>query len=239
MWLDRGVFSVQPVSLMSNAGFSELRAGHAAAALKLAQGERVADERAGNLQTMALADLLASRAALALGRPGESSRHLEAAEAYWNTNAKGNARMLLESTLHRAELQLAAGSDLDARDRAEAALQSLGYPDRMSAAGLDRVLRLSARTLLRTGNPAKAVDRASSALEVSKRVARDERKSADVEAALLRAQAYAALDRPVDALADARLAVEALRNGLGSDHATTSSAEALVATLSSTGKGRR
>ena len=57
-WLDRGVFSVQPLALQANVGFSEMRMGNPAEALRLAESERAADQRAGNAFQIALADFL-------------------------------------------------------------------------------------------------------------------------------------------------------------------------------------
>ena len=111
-------------------------------------------------------------------------------------------------------------------------LASLGYPERTTAPGLDRPLRLSARLLIRAGDPGKALEHASAALAVSRRLARNERGSADVgEAELIRAQACVAMGRPADARADAGLAVDALRAGFGPDHPTTRVAVELLATV--------
>jgi serine/threonine-protein kinase len=229
-WLDRGTFSVTPLGTLNSAGFAELRAGNAAEALRLAEAERAAAEAAGNRSLVALTDLLAARSLLALGRPGESRARIEAAEAVWQTNARGNARLLLEASMHRAELLAAEGQVAAARDAAAAIVSSLGFPTSDTTPGLDRALRLSARLHLQADDPARAAEHAAAALAVARRLARDETKSADVgEAALLHAQALKALGRPAEAAGQAQLAVDALTAGFGADHALTTVAVALLA----------
>ena len=233
-WLGRGVFPVLPLATQSNLGFAELRMGDGAEALRLADAERTAAQRAGNPLQAAIADLLAARALLALGRPAESSARLASAERFWQTNPRGYARLLVEAALHRAEVEAAAGDGEAARATVDQILASLDYPARDTAPGLDRALRLSARLHLEAGTAAPAAANASSALAISRRIARDERRSADVgESALLRARASQALGRHPAALDDARLSAEALTNGLGPTHAATVEAGRLLATLSS------
>ena len=95
--------------MRSNAGFAELLLGNAAEALRLAEAERTTDIAAGNPLQAALADLLAARSLLRLGQPEASARRLDAAEGFFQSNPRNFARMLTETTLHRAELQRAAG----------------------------------------------------------------------------------------------------------------------------------
>lgn len=231
-WLDRGVFAVSPLALRSNAGLPELLTGNPDEAVRLARAERSASERAGSLADVAFADLLESRALLVLGRIGESRARLDAADTFWKKNPQANGPQLVETTLLRANILAAEGQVLEARQGVAAVLASLGYPDRKTSSGLDRALKLSARLSLVAGDAAGAVDHASDALALSKSIARDERKSADVgESALLRAQAYQALDRHADAMTYAQLAAAALGEGLGSDHTLTAQAKALVSTL--------
>jgi eukaryotic-like serine/threonine-protein kinase len=232
-WLERGVFAVEPVALRANVGTNEARVGNAARALQLADGERASAERAGSPFNVALANLLAARAHLALGQSSDARARLDAAEATFKKNERGNARLLVETGLIGADILAAERHVSDARRSVASILASLGYPAGKTAPGLDRALRLSARLSMVDGDPARALEHASDALGISRRIARDERHSADVgEAALLRAQALHALGRPADALGDATLAADALGYGLGPDHATTKAAAVLVAALS-------
>jgi serine/threonine-protein kinase len=232
-WLGRDVMPVAPVAMQSNIGFSYLRMGEATEALRLADAERATDDRAGNPVQGAIADLLASRALLALDRLDEARGRLDRAERFWQTNPQGFARMLVEARLVRNEHAALEGRVADALDDMARLKASLGYPERTSTPGLDRTLRLEAQLRLQAGEPAAAVDAASGALELARRLARDERSSADVgEAALLRARGYAALGRTADAAGDTRLAVDALTAGLGPGHPTTAVAVALLEALS-------
>jgi tetratricopeptide (TPR) repeat protein len=239
-WFDRGVFPVTPLAVQSNIGFSALRMGDAAAALRLADAEHAADLGAGNPLQAALADLLAARALLALGRLDEAETRLHTAETFWQTNPKAYARMLVEGGLVGAELRAARGDLSGAVEAVTAIVHSLGYPDRTNAPGLDRALRLSARLRLRTGAPAIAAQHAAAALDLAARTARDPRASADVgEAALLRAQAHQALGRANEARADAALAREALGSGLGPDHPLSADAAVMVAAVEATSSAAR
>jgi serine/threonine-protein kinase len=231
-WIGRETMPVPPIAMQSNIGFSALRVGDAAEALRLAEAERAVDEKAGNPFAAAVADLLASRALLDLGRIAESRARIDAAEEFWKTNPRGFARMLVEASLQRAELLAAEGNVRPAIADVDSILSSLDYPARANAAGLDRALKLCARLSIAAGDPGRAVATASDALAIARRIARDERASADVgEAALLRAQAYQALGRADEALADARLAAEALGAGLGPDHTTAAAAASLLSAL--------
>ncbi|MEZ5285363.1 MAG: serine/threonine-protein kinase [Vicinamibacterales bacterium] len=238
-WLDRDVFPVAPIAVQANVGFSALRLGRAEEALRLAEAERSADVRAGNPAAAAIADLLAARALLPLGRAAESTRRVEAAEAFWSTNPRGFARLLLEARMHRAELRAAGGDRIGASAESAEILTSLGYPSETRAPGLDRVLRLAARLAIDAGNPAPAVGFATDALAIATTIARDPASSADVgEAALLRAQAQAALGEQTRADADAQFAAQALEASLGSDHASTAAARTLLSRAPATPPAR-
>ena len=77
-----------------------------------------------------------------------------------------------------------------------------------------------------------ALSRASDALAVASRVARDPRRSADAgDAALLRARAHLALGHDAEARQDVELAQAALGTGLGPGHALTAEANALAVRL--------
>ena len=76
---------------------------------------------------------------------------------------------------------------------------------------------------------ARAESLAGDALAIARRNARDEAASSDVGlAALLRAEAREALGRRADASLDIALAVKALTNALGADHADTRRAQELA-----------
>ncbi len=227
-WLDRGVFPVTPLAVQSNIGLAELRIGNPAEALRLADAERLADVKAGNPLLAAVADLLASRALLALDRPDEAARRLDAAEAFLRQNARGNARVLVQASLVRAEILAATGPLAPAIALVEQTLAQLGYPARRNELNLDRALRLMAQFRLAQGDAAGAEVAAGDAVAVATRIARDRTQSAEVgEAALLRVRALLAMGRASETAADVALAADALTHGLGADHALTRAAMAL------------
>jgi hypothetical protein len=174
---------------------------------------------------------------LGLGHIDAARERLERAEAVWRTDSRMYARMLVEAALHRAAIQV-AGKDLSAARRTlEATLADLGYPERRDASGLDRTLRLGAEILLDAGEPALAGRLATDLLALSRTIARNAHDSADVGlAALLRARALAAQGMTGQAAEDAALAVEALGNGLGPEHADTVAAVSLRARLTAVGQ---
>lgn len=228
-WVDTMDLRVQPVGVRFNLGFSLLRLGQPQQALDLADADLALAEQADNAASKAISHLLASRALLALGRVDDARGRLQQAEAIWNADPRMNARMLTEAALQRTELHLAVANIAEARRLQEATLAQLGYPEHRNAPGLDRVLRQGARIALLAADASSAEALATAALDVSRRIARDERHSADVgEAALLRAQALTEHRRFDEAVADTALAVDALRHGLGAEHAQTSVAIALL-----------
>jgi serine/threonine protein kinase len=222
---------VQPVGLRSNYGTLKWRMGESEQALVLADTDLALAEKAGNKVNAALCDFLAARALLALGRPDESRARLERAEKLWSTDKTMFDRMLREASVHRAELHMATGELMLARELSDATLAAAGFPP-AKAPGIDRILRVASRAHRISGNPGRAVELAGAALEYSRSIARDERRSADVgQAALLRAEALVDIQRNKEALQDALLAAEALKAGLGPQHADTTAAESLVKRL--------
>jgi serine/threonine-protein kinase len=224
--------AVQPVGLRSNLGTNKWRLGDAARALELADADYALAADVGNQPSMALSDLLAARALLSLGRLDDSRVRIERAEAFWRKEPKMFARMLREADLHRVEL-LAADNQIEAaRAAIDAVLSDAGYPDNQKIPGVDRLLRSAARIYRESGQPDVAARFADEAYAYSRQLAREETSSADVGlAALLRAQARADLGRVSEAIADARLAVDALRNGYGEAHRDVGAAQALLAAL--------
>jgi serine/threonine protein kinase/tetratricopeptide (TPR) repeat protein len=232
-WVEKSTLAdVQPVAIRSNYGNSLLRLGNAQRALELADEDLLLATNAGSIQAAALCHFLAARALHHLGRSDESDARLQQAELTWHSDTKMFGRMLREAAVHRADVELSKGRLQDALTTIDAALASTGYPEKKTAPGLDRAMRLASQIHRLTGDAAGAERLATEALEYSRRIARDERESADVgQAALLRAEAHAVLGRIVEAREDASLAVDALRSGLGADHADTLAATGLLASL--------
>jgi eukaryotic-like serine/threonine-protein kinase len=222
---------VQPVGFRTNYGTTKWRLGDPASALELADTDRRLAEQVGNRTSVALSDLLAARALLALGRKEESLQRLERAEALWKTDSKMFARMLQEAALHRADLHIASGELDQARALVDATLAAAGFPGK-NAPGIYRVLRTASRAYRLSGDPQRAVELAGAALDISRSIARTERRSVDVGlAALLRAEALADQGITERAASDAALAAEALRAGFGPRHTDTLAAEELLKRL--------
>jgi serine/threonine protein kinase len=233
-WLQqRGRLDAQPVGFTTNHGYLLLRLGQPERALQMAETGATLARRAGHTVNLALSDLLAARSLLALGRLVPARERLDAAEAVWRADPRPFARMLQEAALTRAEMLLAEHRVDEARGAIVATLERAGYPGRSTAPGLDRLLRAGARIHLQAGDAASAQRHAEAALAFSRRLARDQKRSADVgEAALLLARARLAADpRAPEAAPLLSLASEALRSGLGPDHAATREAAALLAGL--------
>lgn len=222
----------QPIGVRNSYAGVLLRLGQPQRALQLIDEETAMARRAGSPFHVATCNLVASRVLLALGRPADAGQRLQQAIALWESDPKSYARMLREGALTRADILLAEGRLGPAQALISQTLAGAGYPQRIDAPGIDRLLRMAAQIHLAAGAPAEAERHATDALQYSQRIARDERQSADVgEAALLRAQARVALDRPAEAAADAALASQALANGLGTQHPSTTAAAALLQSL--------
>ena len=211
-----------PVGLQGNVGNTLWRLGQAARALELAEAELAVATEMGHTAGVAFAHLLASRALTTLGRLDEADGQLAVADRIWNADPTAFRRQLLESRWQHGEIALARGDVAGARAIASQALQWLGYPAKKNAPGLDRILRFAASANHAGGDYSTAVQYASDALELSTRIAREPRASADVgNAALLRAAALDSLGRRGEAMVDLELAQEALARGVGSGHADT------------------
>jgi tetratricopeptide (TPR) repeat protein len=231
--LDRAELpNFQPVGFKANYGNSLWRLGQLERALEMAEADLGAAQRAGSKTAAALDHYLASRILLQLGKVGESRLRLAAAESIWQLDPRMNARLLREGAVHEVEINLAEGQLSEARRKIDEVLAGLGYPQRINAPGIDRALRIASKIHRRLGDPAKAQQFADDALNYSRGVARDERRSADVgQAALLRAHALADQNRLPEASSDAALALEALQNGFGRDHPDTLETVNLLARL--------
>jgi tetratricopeptide (TPR) repeat protein len=219
-----------PVALKTNVGQTFLRLGQAERALALANEDAQLTRAAGNRAATAMSDLLAAKALTALGRLGEARERIAAADEFWNGNPTAFRRMLLESRLVHTDIDLVAGDLAGANARALEALAWVNYPQEKGAPGLDRLLRLAARISLARGDVQAALDQATDAFDISERIARDSRASADVGlAALLRAEAMNELGRRPEAMQALELALAALTNGFGAQHADTLRARTLAA----------
>ena len=227
--LGRAHLETTGLGLRTNLGFTLVRLGEPQRAHELALADLALAERAANRSAIALSHFLAARALFTLDRIGESVERLAAAEALWTSDARMYQRELIEIAQLKVELLVRENRIADARQLIDRTLKGLGYPDRKTAPGLDRVLRLGSRVALLAADPAAAERFASDTLELSRRIARDEKRSADVGlAALARAHARSTQGRRSEAAEDAALAAAALRNGFGPDHADTVAAAALL-----------
>jgi eukaryotic-like serine/threonine-protein kinase len=228
-----------PQFIRQNAGVTMLRLGDPQRALELADADLALAQQSGNAVLIAACQLLASRALLDLGQPAEALRRLERGESIWSAaDSKIFARMLQEAAMHRAEIMLRAGDLAGAQRSIQDLLKRVGYPEAMNAPAIDRPLRLAARIELRLGDAAAAEKLAADALQVSSRVARTETSSGDVGlAALLHAEALVKLGRAKEAAHGAARAVQALRNGVGPEHADTAKAQELLRELQAIGAG--
>jgi serine/threonine protein kinase len=221
-----------PQFIRQNAGATLLRLGDPQRALELSAADLSLAQRSGNAVLIGACELLASRALLELGQPAEALRRLERAESSWSSDAKNYAHMLQDAALHRAEIMQRTGDLLGARRAIQALLKRVGYPQATNAPGIDRLLGLAARIELRGGDAAAAERLAADALKAASKIARTDESSGDVGlAALLRAEALVKLGRAREAVPEAERAVEALRNGVGPDHADTAKARELLRQL--------
>jgi tetratricopeptide (TPR) repeat protein len=228
-WAERTANSQNPpVALKSNVGQTFLRLGQAERALQLANEDGLITEAVGNQAATALSHLLAAKALVALGRHEESRARIQAAEEFWNGNPTAFRRMLLESRMVHAEIDLAAGDLAGAHARVADTLAWVKYPQVKHSPGLDRLLRQAARISLARGEAQAALGFSAAAQELSEKIARDPRASADVgSAALLRAEALESLGRRSEALVQIELAVAALGSGYGPQHEETLRARGL------------
>jgi serine/threonine-protein kinase len=198
-------------------------------ALALASDELHSARSTGNRTAEAIAWLVGARALHGLGRLDEADTWVAACEGVPSIAADTRARLTREAALLRGEVLLTRERPEQARSAVDQVLAELGHPARADAPGIDRALRLRARIALREGDGAQADRYAAQALMLSRRIARDERQSADVgEASLLRAEALVAQGHADAAMPHARLAREALANALGADHRLASRAAALA-----------
>ena len=120
----------------------------------------------------------------------------------------------------------------EAAELIDASLALFGYPAAHNALGLTAALTTAARIYMAKGKLPQAESFARDALRISEGIARDPAQSADVgEAALVLAMVQQARGDRGAARASVDRSLEALGNGLGSDHPLTREAAALQAAL--------
>jgi hypothetical protein len=226
--------TVRPLGYRSDLGLSLIKLGRPERALALMLADLSLAEQVRNTPATAVIHLNVSRALVTLGRVTEAWDHLAAADAVWRANPAVFRRMLTESAMQNVALLQADKRLTEARAASDALLNTMGYPRRTDAPGLDRALRLGAAVALQAGDADKAERLAASALERSRLMARDERRSSDVgSAALTRARARLARGDRQSAREDAALAATALRRGLGPAHPDAAAATRLLDELDS------
>jgi serine/threonine protein kinase/tetratricopeptide (TPR) repeat protein len=230
-WISKAEVTHQPVGLRSNVAATMLRLGQPDRALELAEHDMRLTSEAGSTTPNAIARLNAARALLALGRIAEARERIAPADALWNGDPKAFRRMVQESQLLQAEMSLAGGDLAAARAGVSEILAWAGYPEKQRQPGLDRVLRFAARVAIEAGDPAAALGYATDAYDMAARISRELESSADVGlSALLCAEALGAQGRIDEGRQRLRLALAALGNGLGEDHAETRRAHQLART---------
>jgi eukaryotic-like serine/threonine-protein kinase len=178
------------------------------------------------------ADYHLARALMLSGRYDESLDRLEQVRRAWSENATANKDRLADLTRTQAEIELSKGRLDKARELIESSLAQFGYPSANVALGLTAALNAAAKIQLARRDLGQAESFATAALRISESIARDVSQSVDVgEAALVLATIHEANGNRPAARANIELAIEGVRNGLGSDHPTTRDALALQAAL--------
>jgi tetratricopeptide (TPR) repeat protein len=222
-----------PVGIRFRAGVAAQALGRYDRSLELADAELEIARASGNRAALGNGLLLRSSALLQLKRFDEAARDMAEAERLWNANPGAFAPLLREAGQFRVELALARGELANARVAMETLLAQTGDGARPDAGRSDRLLRLAARVALDGQDAARAERLAGEALTIARRDARHEDRSANVGlAALLRAESRERLGRRADALVDVALAIRALTNALGPEHAESQRARALAASWS-------
>ena len=187
---------------------------------------------AGNRYWALSADYHLARALMLSDKYDESMKLLEEVRSAWSENPTANKDRLADLARTHAEIELARGRLNEATELIDASLAQFGYPSENTAFGLTAALTSAARIHLAKGQLPEAESFALAALRISEAIARDPAQSADVgEAALVLASLRQASGDRAAARANVDLAIEALTNGLGRDHAMTREAVALQAAL--------
>ena len=201
-------------------------------AMRLIHEDLLAARASGNARFEAIGESMLGGVLVKLGRFDEAEDHLARAEAALRADPVGNARLLNELTLTRADRLIRSARPNEAAAIVATVLENLEYPSRRTAPGIGGALYLGALAALASGAAAQAEQFATDGLSAATATARDARRSANVgQARLLRARArhMQGLDEP--ARQDAEAALEALSAALGADHPETREARELLASL--------
>jgi hypothetical protein len=218
-----------PLGFSSHLAISQLRLDHSAEAAELAHREAERASAAGNTRVAAIASYLEARALGKLGRLPDAERLLLSAEESFRANPGANQRYLNEIALVRAEFLRLRGDTAGARQLVDALLARLEYPSKQTAQGLGGVLTECAQVALSQGDATTAERWTADALALEEKTARSWDRSANYgEAALVHAEALAALNRMPEAAKFAERAERALTAGFSATHPDTLRAHALV-----------
>ncbi len=221
-----------PPGFASHLAGSLVRLAQYDEALPLIEEDLQSASDSGNKRAAAVAELMLGGALVKLGRFDEAEGHLAHAEQTLRADPSGNARLLNEIALTRADRLLRSARPKEAATLVAAVLEGLGYPSRRTAPGLGGALSVGARVALANAEAAQAEQLATDGLGAATAAARDPRRSANVgQALLLRARARQMQDLEEPARQDAAEAVVALSAGLGPDHPETSEAREVLSSL--------
>lgn len=210
------------VSYAVNYAGSLTRLGHPEAALALLQQlSRKALDENGDFWTGGY-EFQYARALFAQGDAAGAESHMQEVERLWRKDPTRNASNLRGVAVQRARMELQAGETDAARQRVDALLRELKYPQERTGAAVRNALIVAAAVYLQAGETRQADDYAAAAYDIGRQVARVADESAEVgEAAYLRARAQQALGHTEAAKSLLKQAVKSLGNGLGKDHALT------------------
>jgi serine/threonine-protein kinase len=166
-----------------------------------------------------------ARALFALGDAAGAEQHLRETERLWRQDPVRNTMNLRNVAIQRIRMNLQQGDTPAARERVDALLQEIRYPEQHSGAGVRNALIVAATVYLRAGEAERAQSYAIEAYEIARRVARLPDASADVgEAAFVLAGAHEALGHTEAARPLLGQAVKSLTGALGVDHPQTRAA---------------
>jgi tetratricopeptide (TPR) repeat protein len=205
-----------------------IRLGMTGEARDLLAAAREQSRTLGNQHWQALAAFHLGRTMLLAGHPEQAQPRFDEAREIWSRDEVAHRDRLAELRRTLAEMELARSRHDAAMEHVDAALLKFGYPGDKSGIGLPTALISASRIALARGDIDGARSFAEQALALAESIARDPRASADVGESLLtlaRARKTGGQDASSQALLER--AVEALSNGLGSEHELTKQAQAM------------
>jgi len=220
------------VAYAVNYAGSLTRLGHPEAALVLLQqlSKKALDEN-GDFW-MGGYEFQYARALFAQGDAAGAEPHMQEVERLWQKDTTRNASSLRGMAVQRVRMELQTGETEVARQRVDALLRELQYPQERTGAAVRNALIVAAAVYLQAGQTQQADDYAAAAYDIGRQVARIADESADVgEAAYLRARTQQALGHTEAAKSLLKQAVKSLGNGLGKEHALTREAADAAAEL--------